>query len=177
MITSYLFTRTRSIIDFELLCFPRSYGGLGLINPEKMTQAMNGKAIARMIAQSGDLGTAFKLQLIRVTAEQGADIFRLLAHGNWGGGGGSPRMPYQSLPFWRRIYDTCLNLNLMLTTDWEKYTDEEMLTLPYDTCDLRDLFREIREKNQVDTTTLTNLPTPGYIDIQTHTRAEIPVQK
>jgi hypothetical protein len=133
MITSYLFTRSKSVIDFELICFPRAYGGLGLINPEKMAQAMNGKSIARMIAHSGDLGTAFKLQLIRVTADQGADIFRLLAHGNWSGGGGSPRMPFQSPPFWRRIYDTCLNLNLTLTTDWNKYTDEQILMLPYDT--------------------------------------------
>jgi hypothetical protein len=96
-ITSEVFpNREKALIDFPLLCYPRNYGGLGLHNPEMMMLAMNGKAVARMMKDEGDLGTAFKLQLLRTITETGGDFFRLLARGKWAGA--SLRMPISAPP-------------------------------------------------------------------------------
>jgi hypothetical protein len=46
IIKPMLFRSTRSPINFKLICMPKSQGGLGLIQPEHMMQAMNGKVIA-----------------------------------------------------------------------------------------------------------------------------------
>jgi hypothetical protein len=133
-VTSELFTgRTSAPILFEHICYPRKLGGLGLINPTMMMVAMNGKAVGRMIADSDQLGTAFKLQFLRTIYQQGGCFFRLLARGKWPNAGPTMRMPPVSgPPFWRRIYDTLLSLNLSVSEDWDNYTDEEILNLPYD---------------------------------------------
>jgi hypothetical protein len=130
IITSFIFGRTNSLILFELVCYPRQLGGLGLLNPIHMITAMNGRAIARMITGHGEVATAFKLQLLRTIYEEGGSFFRLLAKGNFAGG--SPRMPARGPPFWVRVYNTLLDLGLAVSTDWNEYSDEEFLSLPYD---------------------------------------------
>jgi hypothetical protein len=131
IIKSFIFPhRQRLLIDFEYICYPRRLGGLGLLNPEKMIEGMNGRAIARMIADEGNLGNVFKLQLLHTIETEGGCFFRLLGHAKWADPG--LRMPNKGPPFWQRIYDTLLNFNLSVSTDWDKYMDEEILSLPYD---------------------------------------------
>jgi hypothetical protein len=130
IISSFIFGHTHSLILFELVCYPRQVGGLGLINPIHMVTAMNGRAIARMISGHGEVATAFKLQLLYTIHEEGGSFFRLLAKGNFTGG--CPRMPARGPPFWVRAYNTLLDLDLAVSTEWDKYSDEEFLSLPYD---------------------------------------------
>jgi hypothetical protein len=51
-----IFHHTNAPIDFSLMCFPKKLGGLGLINPEWMITALNGRAIARMFNFSECVG-------------------------------------------------------------------------------------------------------------------------
>ena len=129
IVTKYVFQRSHALIDFEKACYPRVYGGLRLHNLEKMMQAMNGKTVARIICNDGELERVFKIQFLRVLAKEGGCFFRLLAKAKWAFSG--QRMPNKGSPFWQRIYNTCLQLNLSIDLDWDEYTDEEFLLLPF----------------------------------------------
>jgi len=122
--------RTRSAIEFALLGYPKQYGGLGLHLPEVMMTAMNGRAAARMIVDKRNVGTAFKLQFLRAIDEQSGSFFRLLAKAPWKNS--LQGMPNAGPPFFQRIYETFLKLNMSVSTDWEEYTDAEFLALPWD---------------------------------------------
>jgi hypothetical protein len=134
IITGFIFGRTNAPIMFEFICYPRRLGGLGLLNPTHMATAMNGRVVARMMADCGELGTAFKLQMLYTIQQAGGSFFRLLAKGKFAGG--SPRMPVRGPPFWVRVYNTLIDLDLAVRIDWDKYSDEEFLALPYDTPDI-----------------------------------------
>ena len=131
IVTKFVFGRSHALIDFEKACFPKAFGGLGLHHPEKMMMVLNGKVVARMVINNGELGMAFRIQFLRVLAAEGGCFFRLLAKAKWAFSGKT--MPNTGPPFWQRIYDTCLNLDLSVSKDWDEYTDEELLSLPFDT--------------------------------------------
>jgi len=132
-ITNFAFRTIRAPIEFNLVCYPKKLGGLGLLNPEKMMLALNGRAVARMLSDNGELGKVFKLQLLRTMDEHGGSIFRLLAKAKWSATQtNSTHMPLEASPFYYRIHDTLLELKLGHDIDWEKYSDYEILSLPYD---------------------------------------------
>ena len=130
--TGQIFHHTNAPIDFSLVCFPKKLGGLGLINPEWMVTALNGRAIARMFAFSEGIGLAFKLQLLRELDRQSGCFFRLFQGAKWLNAHSTTRMPITGAPFCRRIYDTLISLKISVCDDWDKYTDAEILDLPYD---------------------------------------------
>jgi exonuclease III len=125
-----IFKGKQNAIQFDHLCFPKRFGGLGLLHPEYMMQAMNGRSIARMISRSDPIAEFFKLSLLRVLeTTEGGCFFKLFGPASWRANG---IKMLDGPPFWRRIYNSMLGLGVSVSNDWDTYTDEELLSLPFD---------------------------------------------
>jgi len=146
-----VFRSTRMAIQFRYVCYPKIQGGLGLIHPLHMFRAMNGKMIARLICAEDDIGASFRLGLAHTLATHGLGLSELVA----GKVGKKSRFFQRALssrgvqytsntgkhlrdflckitPFWKRIFTTILQLDLDLDRDWSKYSNSEILSVPYD---------------------------------------------
>jgi hypothetical protein len=127
-----VFKAPRALIQFDHTCYPKRLGGLGLLHPGYMMQAMNGRCVARMISGTDEVAEAFKLSFMRILEETGGCCFFKL----FGPGfvrTKSLKLPVDSgSPFWGRIYDTMIGLKISYSEDWDDYTDEEILMLPFD---------------------------------------------
>jgi len=126
-ITPYIFRTVQCPIEFKLACYPKQLGGLGIIYPDSMVIANMGQLVARAFSNQSVNAESFRLSFIREIegAGRGGSFFRLFSKGMF------HRKEHMS-PFWARVYSTVQNLGLTINEDWESYTDEEILSIPYE---------------------------------------------
>jgi exonuclease III len=126
-----IFKSGNALIKFDKVCYPKALGGLGLLHPGYMMQAMNGRCVARMLAGTDEIAEAFKLSFLRALEQtDGCCFFKLFGPGCIRTS--SIHMPPEASGFFSRVYDTMLGLKVALSEDWDNYTDEELMMIPFD---------------------------------------------
>jgi hypothetical protein len=60
--------------------------------------------------------------------------------------GDSPRISVRGSSFWVRVYNTLIDLDLRMDMDWDKYSDEEFLSLSYDISDIMGKYTDLLGK-------------------------------
>jgi hypothetical protein len=88
-----------------------------------MTLAISGAMIARAFSDQSPIAKAFRLSFLRELYRVDSCFFRLLSEGKF-------HKINRMTPYWQRIYGTILELGLSVDTEWNKYSDEQILRLP-----------------------------------------------
>jgi exonuclease III len=124
IIAPFIFGMTKAPISFKQTCFPRKFGGLGIIEPASMFSAQCGRMVARNFSDQSITGKAFRVAFLREIEQAEGDFFRLFTDGKF------HRVRKMS-PFWVRVYKSIRELGLSVNQEWNEYTDEEFLSLPF----------------------------------------------
>ena len=151
ILTNLVFRSTRMAAPFKNICLPLNQRGLGLINPKYQATAMTGRIIASLFTRDSDLGKAFRFSMLEILLQNNLGVTELF-NGKLGVSPGTrsyqrrpTRNPNTSstfskhiagflpklTPFWARIFRTLVDLEMSVSRNWDEYTDDEILNLPY----------------------------------------------